>query len=109
MAQGGKILENKDARVHARATRNFVDSVTVHEGATGKVLAEVPLSRPIGIAARGGKLYAVHGTRADGAMRSVAKAIQAGMPQGEWQRLFAVPAGMTADATSKWIATTAST
>ncbi len=94
VAQGGKILETREWPHFSESGKDFVDVVTVHEGATGKVLAEVPLARPIGIAARGGKLYAVHGTKQDG-FEVAARALQAGMPQGEWQRLFAVPAGVT--------------
>jgi len=92
VAQGGKIVESKE-HGYTESDKDFVDAVSVHEGATGKVLAEVPLCRPIGIAARGGTLYAVHAA-ADGGYEVSAKALQAGMPQGEWQRLFAVPAGM---------------
>jgi hypothetical protein len=92
VAQGGRILEDKNH--YRESDREFVDVVTVHDGAGGKVLAEVPLPRPVGIAARGGKLYAVRGTKQDGYEVAV-QPLQAGLPQGGWKRLFAVPSGVT--------------
>ncbi|HEY3323478.1 MAG TPA: hypothetical protein VGP72_23695 [Planctomycetota bacterium] len=99
VAQGGKILETKEWPHFAESDQERVDAITVHEGATGKVLAEIPLPRPIGIAARGSILYAVHASAgrdagATGAFEVATKTIKAGLPDGEWQRLFAVPAGV---------------
>ena len=92
VAQGGKILRDKDHFSESDTER--IDLVSVHDGADGKVLGEIPLPRPVGIAARGEALYAVRGTKADG-FEVVARTLRAGMPQGEWQRRFAVPAGVT--------------
>ena len=92
VAQGGKILTSGN-RGFTESDTDRVDIVSVHDGANGTILAEVPLIRPIGIAARGGTLYAVHAT-ADNTFEVVTQALKSGLPQGPWQRLFALPAGV---------------
>ncbi len=93
VAQGGGIVPNK-VFGYVEGDKDLVDIISVHDGANGKVLAEMPLARPIGIAAHGGMLYALHGTAANGFEVSI-KPLQAGLPQGDWKRLFTVSAGIT--------------
>ena len=70
----------------------FADKVTAHDGDTGRVLAELPLARPRGLAVRGGTLYALH---ADGAGFAVSAAkLVGGIPAATWRKAFAVPASI---------------
>jgi hypothetical protein len=91
IAQRGKFVESRK-RQFLESTSEFVDKVTVHAGADGKVLAELPLTRPRGLAVYGGALYALH---ADGDGFAVSFVpLDAGLPKGGWQRQFAVPASI---------------
>jgi hypothetical protein len=90
IAQRGKIIETKEWPHFAESATEFVDAVTVHAGEGGTVLATVPVQRPLAVAARGGKLYVLHGEPAGGYSVSVVS-LQAGLPQGEPVRLFTVP------------------
>ena len=70
------------------STTEFVDKITIHDGDNGKVLAELPLARPQGLAVLGGVLHALH---RDGAGFAVSAAkLTDGLP-GAWQRVFTVP------------------
>jgi hypothetical protein len=94
VAQRGKIVSEKGAR-HVRyleSPTEAVDKITVHDGENGKVLAELPLPRPRGLAVQGSALYALH-AEGTGFAVSAAK-INGGLP-GAWQRVFAVPASIT--------------
>jgi len=96
IAQGAKFVGTVQKKGNITRTKytasdtDFADIITVHDGGDGKVLATLPLSRPQGLSVQGGKLYALH---ADGAELAVsASALTAGVPDGKWQRVFAVPA-----------------
>lgn len=94
VAQGGRIVElpkRKTSYVEDPAER--VDTISVHDGADGRLLAKLPVPQPRGLAARGGRLYALHAAGAGWQVSFVPLA--AGVPQGAWQKLFAVPAGVT--------------
>lgn len=69
-----------------------VDVVTVHAGEDGTVLATLPLARPRGLAARGGRLYGLHASEAGWAVSAVPLA--GGRPTGAWQRILDLPAAM---------------
>ncbi|MBA3937122.1 MAG: hypothetical protein H0X38_06645 [Planctomycetes bacterium] len=69
-----------------------VDLVTVHAGDDGALLATLPLTRPRGLAARGGHLYGLHGTDAGWAVSAVPLAD--GRPAGGWKRVLDLPAAM---------------
>ncbi len=92
VAQGGKILAGAN-RSYSESDSDRVDVITVHDGASGAILAQVPLERPIGIAARGGVLYAVHEVD-ESKFEVVTQPLKDGLPQGPWKRLFAVAAGV---------------
>ena len=93
VAQAGKIEDGKEPSSYIESDVTLIDKISVHEGDGGKVLKEVSIPRPVGIVARGGYLYALHGTKGQFAVSSMK--LQDGIPTGEWQRLFAVPAAMT--------------
>jgi len=69
-----------------------VDVVTVHAGTGGRILATLPLSRPRGLAARGGRLYGLHAVAGGFAVSAVA--LRDGLPDGAWKQVLALPAGM---------------
>ena len=88
VAQRGKIVEPHKGNYEESKTE-FVDAITIHDGADGKVLAELPLARPQGIAIRAGVLYALH---ADGAGMAVSfTPLNAAAQAKTWTRAFAVP------------------
>jgi hypothetical protein len=91
VAQRGAISEAKKNHFGESATEP-VDVVSVHDGGTGEVLATLPLSRPIGLAARGDKLLALHADAKGNWLVSQAT-IAAGIPKAPWMRLFALPPG----------------
>ena len=92
VAQRGRIVEiPKRKREYHESAADFVDKVTVHDGANGKVLADVSLPRPRGLAVRAGVLYALHAATGEGFAVS-AVPLKAGLPEGAWRKLFEVPA-----------------
>lgn len=76
-----------------------VDVVTVHAGEDGKLLATLPLARPRGLSARGGRLYALHAISGGFAVSAVA--LKDGVPAGAWQQVLTLPGmdpgGLTVD------------
>ncbi|HZK80816.1 MAG TPA: hypothetical protein VFC46_07110, partial [Humisphaera sp.] len=87
IAQRGKFVEIRK-REFVESDKEFADKVTVHAGDGGKVLAELALSHPRGLAIYNGALYALH---ADGDGFAVGFVpLDAGIPRGNWQRLIAV-------------------
>ena len=91
VAQRGKIEESKGDRGHnsyRESKTDLVNQVTVHDGANGKVLAEVSLEGGIGLAVQGDSLYALH--RAGQGMAVSRAPLVNGLP-GAWERVFAVP------------------
>lgn len=62
VAQRGRIVAQQAAR-HVRyveSEREAVDKITLHDGATGAVVSEVPLPRPRSVTVQAGVLYALH-------------------------------------------------
>lgn len=95
VAQRGKIEESAGDRGHRRyweSATDFVNKLTVHDGASGNVVAEVPLARTLGLAVSGDVLYALQ-AEDRGVVVSSAAIVQ-GVP-GAWQRVFTVPASIT--------------
>jgi hypothetical protein len=95
VAQGGKYSQTTDKRGHVHnvaSKTEFVDKITVHDGANGNVLATLTLTRPQGLAVSGSKLYALHGDGEGWAISAVD--LNGGVPQNNWQRVFAVPANI---------------
>jgi hypothetical protein len=90
IAQRGRLIEK--GRHHWVEGADAVDAVTVHAGADGKVLATLPLTRPCGLAARGGSLYGLH--EAGGGFAVSVVPLKAGVPEGGWKQVLALPAGM---------------
>ncbi len=84
VAQRGKVIQPRP-RDYRESDTEFVDKITVHDGETGKVLAELPLARPQGLAVLGDALFALHKSET-GFVVSETK-----IPGGAWQRVFAVP------------------
>jgi len=106
-AQRGRIVQEKQtgssfSHRYMESKDDFVDQVTVHDGADGKVLATVPLRRPLGLAVYGDMLFALHGPAKEprdgspqGAWAVSAVNLVDGIPQGAWQPMFDVPASIT--------------
>lgn len=88
VAQGGKIVEPARG-AYEESEKERVDRITVHDGDDGKLLADLPLPHPVGIAVRNGNLYAVH-VPAEGPTVSVVP-LKAGLPQGAPRPLFTLP------------------
>ncbi|MCX5684269.1 MAG: hypothetical protein NT049_11365, partial [Planctomycetota bacterium] len=91
VAQRGKIVA-QGKRGFAESDTEFVDKVTVHDGASGKVLATLAAPRPQSVCAQGGVLYVLHAEGAGFAVSEVRLA--AGLPQGALKRVFTVPADL---------------
>ena len=95
VAQRGKIEESKGDRGHhhyRESTTDLVNKLTVHDGANGKLVAEVSLTRPLSLSVRGDVLYAL---QAEGGGFVVSSATIANGVPGAWQRVFRVPANLT--------------
>ncbi|MBA3938974.1 MAG: hypothetical protein H0X38_16130, partial [Planctomycetes bacterium] len=101
IAQRGR-LERKGEHWYVEGAEP-VDVVTVHAGEGGKILATIPLARPHGLAARGGRLYALHAVGAGWAVSAVA--LKDGLPDGPWQPVVALagmePGGLAVDGSGR--------
>ena len=93
VAQHGKILQTKEWPYFAESDKEFVDKVTIHDGANGAVLAEIPVRDPRGVVARAGTLYVLHAT--DGGFAVSSAPLNAGEPVGPLKQVFALPAAIT--------------
>ena len=94
VAQRGKIDEVKAERGHNRYSESpseLVNTVTVHDGDNGTVLAEVPLAGAQALAVRDEVLYAMQ--RVGDAAVIISASISNGVP-GAWQKVFDVPASI---------------
>lgn len=93
VAQRGKIEHGGRKKEFTESDEDFVDKLTIHDGANGKVLGESPLARPRGLAVHKNQLYALH-AEAEGKGSGFAvssAAIKDGLPRA-WKKVFAVPA-----------------
>lgn len=96
VAQRGKVDGEISGQGKKRRERfsesdeEFVDKITVHDGDDGKILAELSVPRPQGLAIQGGNLYALSVTE-QGAVVS-AMPLKNGLPEGQWKTVFNVPA-----------------
>ncbi len=90
VAQGGRILETTRWPGYIESETDRVDKITVHDGQDGRILAELPVKGPLGMAARTGTLYVL--CRGDDGQWAVSQtAIHAGVPRAAMQRTFIVP------------------
>ena len=91
-----KIVVEKTPKGHEHYTGSAterVDCITVLAGEDGKVLGSVPVPHPLGIVARGGRLYVL---TADGGRWTVGRfALEGGMPVGGMERVFEAGGGQT--------------
>lgn len=91
IAQRGRFASTRGREVIESET-DFANKVTAHDPETGKVLADLPLDRPRGLAISHDLLFALH---AEGNGFAVSQApLKSGLPAGGWQRTFAVPASV---------------
>jgi hypothetical protein len=92
VAQRGKITSAKEGNHtrHRESATEPVNKITLHEGEGGRIVSELPLPGPQSITIKKGVLYALHTDGAGLAVSSVK--VGAGVAQGKWQRVFAVPA-----------------
>ena len=95
IAQRGKIIPQKlkNWTRHIESESDFANLITVHEGADGKVLATIPVSKPQGLFVQKGRLYVLH-TDEKGFLVS-SMALQNGLPSGPLQTTFKVSADIT--------------
>jgi hypothetical protein len=77
----GKISESPD---------EFINQITVHDGETGKVLSRKDVVKPLSIQVHNEYLYVLENSEKGWRVRRAA--IPAGLPEGNWQEVFAVPA-----------------
>jgi hypothetical protein len=91
IAQRGRLVQQKEEH-HWSESDDPVDVITVHAGDGGRILATVPLARPRGLAARGGRLYGLHAAAGGFAVSVVP--LKGGIPDGGWKQLLALPAAM---------------
>ncbi len=93
-AQGGRIFTRAPTRSHGHtlyltSETNFVDKVTVLDGADGKVLGEIKLSGPKGLVVRNNKLYVLSGRDNKFVVSYIH--LDNGLPIGDWGKVFDVP------------------
>ncbi len=97
IAQRGKLIKREGWSYEEGP--EAVDVVTAHAGEGGKILATLPLARPRGLAARGGKLYGLHAVAGGWAVSAVA--LKAGLPDGTWKQVLGLgalePGGLAVD------------
>ncbi len=84
VAQREKIIETAGHDFGESATE-FADKITVHDGENGKILRELSLPRPQGLAAQNGKVYVLHKAGEDFAVS------ETDVEKNEWRRVFIVP------------------
>ncbi len=83
-AERGKILHDSD-----ESTTKPVDRIRALDGRDASILAEWKVERPLGLAARGNRLYILHGTGSRYEILSLR--LQPGWEKSTPSRLFAVP------------------
>jgi len=96
VAQRGR-QQQTGPRRWTESDRDFVNRVTVLNGADGSVVRNLTLRLPMALAVRGDALYALHaldweGSRSDFAVSSIG--LVGGVPRGGWTMRFVVPAGI---------------
>ena len=71
IAQRGKIVPQKikNWTRHVESDSDFANLITVHDGADGKVIATIPVSKPLALSLQNGCLYVLH-TNEEGAVVS---------------------------------------
>jgi len=95
IAQRGKIVPQKikNWTRHVESESDFANLITVHDGADGKVLATLPVSKPQGLSVQNGRLYVLHTDEKGFIVSSLA--LQNGLPAGPLQTTFKVSADIT--------------
>ncbi len=97
VAQRGRIVMEPPpkGRKYGRCRESeteFVNRITVHDGADGRLLGEVAVERPLAVVARAGFLHTLHRRGAAWAVSRLP--LVGGVPAGAWQPLFDLPAGV---------------
>ncbi|HEY3329575.1 MAG TPA: hypothetical protein VGK19_06100 [Capsulimonadaceae bacterium] len=94
LALGGKIEQKSHGSWsdYSESKTDFVDAVEVREGDGGKLVATVPVRRPLGIVTRGGTMYVLH--QADSGVFEIlsAKLTTGGIPDGPLAVACRIPA-----------------
>ena len=95
VAQRGRLLRVETRPRIRESDTDFVDTITIHHGGHGKVLASIPVSRPRAVAIAGDTLYVL--AVEDNAASVMCLRLKEGLPAegAAWQRAFAVPATIT--------------
>ena len=73
--------------------KEFIDQITVHDGADGKLLTTLKLSRPQAMVARGEALYVLY--REQNKWQVGRYALKDGLPADKLERVFVVPESIT--------------
>ncbi len=90
-AEGGRIV--KGGRDYVESDSDLIDEVRALDGVDAHILATWKIQRPLGVVARHGKLYILHGGGgADFEVLSIP--LGAGWDKAQPSRLFTVPAGV---------------
>ena len=94
VAQRGKTVTQKvkNWTKHVESDAEFVNQITMHDGADGKILATLPVSKPQSLSLQNGRLYILHTNEKGLLVSSVT--LQNGLPEGPLQAAFQVPAGI---------------
>jgi hypothetical protein len=98
VAQRGRI-ESYQAEGNSKYLRykesstDFVDTITIHNGADGAILGTAKVARPQALVVHEGRLYTLHADGSDLVVSSVA--LKNGLPDGSWKRHFTVPKTIT--------------
>jgi hypothetical protein len=100
VAEDGKIVEYRRNRLPDRpeyqeSQTEFTNKVTILAGEDGKKLGEITSRRPQGLVARSGTLYVLQHAGDDKGWEVTQVALQAGLPKGQPERVFAVPSQIT--------------
>lgn len=98
VAQRGKFVVEPPAKGrkysrYSESATEFVNTVTIHDGANGQLLGALSVEQPLAVVARNGFLYALH--RKAAAWTVSRLPLGNGVPDGRWQPLLALPAGLT--------------
>jgi len=93
VAEGGKLIPQKEWPEYYESDKEFVDKIFVYAGKNGQQLGELPVRRPLGLVARNGTIYVLH-QNGDGAYVISSAALSAGLP-GALQPQLTVPKSIT--------------
>ena len=97
LAERGKLQFETRSRGHtgyAESPTERINKIVILDGDSAARLGEIAVAEPTGLVARwGDRLWVLHA--ADGGLAVSAVPLKAGLPQGTWQVVMRVPAGLT--------------